>query len=480
MADVQPLFIDTDGLPTEMADTDSLDLGALDMSGDITMNSNEVTGLPAVPSATAAASKEYVDSIASGLHLKETARLATTAVLSTWIAAGSGVGKTLTSPDNLVTNNDFDSVTAALNDRILVKDGGPNATPAIDNGIYTVTQLATGALPTILTRATDFDTTAEAKAGSFLWVAEGTSQADTQWGVTTDDPITVDTTAINWTQISGPGSFIGGNGIDITGATISVDLATGAVIQPGLQFGSGADAGKLAVDPGNGITVTASGVEVDAHNGITVDANGVSVNAGSGLVANAGPGDLDVDLATGAVIQPGLQFGTGADLDKLAVLPDPAGAIDVLAAGLHVRTDDSTIQINGSNELEVIGSAQATDVQEEVTANENVSAGDPVFWGGADDEVRESMADTGGRRKVVGVMEDTVTATNDGTMVKRGTCTGVLSTATVGDRYYLAAGGGLTAANTPPTGSGDAVVFIGHARSADDLDVLIQYIGRRA
>lgn len=409
MADVQPLFIDTDGLPTEMADTDSLDLGALDMSGDITMNSNEVTGLPAVPSATGAASKEYVDAIASGLHLKETARLATTAALSTWSAAGSGVGKTLTSPDNATSNNDFDSVTAALNDRILVKDGGPNATPAVDNGIYTVTQLANGTtLPTILTRATDFDTTAEARAGSFLWVAEGTSLADTQWGVTTDDPITVDTTAINWTQLSGPGAYTGGNGIDITGSVISVDLATGSVIQPGLQFGTGADAGKLAV------------------------------------------------------------------------LPDPAGAIDVLSAGLHVRTDDTTIQINGSNNLEVLAATIAEDLKEEVVANENVTAGDPVFWGGADDQVRESMADTGGRRKAVGVMEDTVSAAASGTMVKRGTCIGVLSTATVGDRYYVAAGGGLTAANTPPTGSGDAVIFVGHARSADDLDVLIQYIGRRA
>lgn len=482
MADVQPLFIDTDGLPTEMADTDSLDLGGLDMSGDITMNSNEVTGLPATPSGdTAAASKAYVDAIASGLHLKETARLATTAVLSTWIAAGSGVGKTLTSPDNNVSNNDFDGVTASLNDRILVKDGGPNATPAVDNGIYTVTQLANGTtLPTILTRATDFDTTAEAKAGSFLWVAEGSTQADTQWGVTTDDPITVDTTAINWTQMSGPGTYTGGDGIDITGSTITVDLATGAVIESGLQFGSGADAGKLAVDPGNGIQVTSSGVEAVAYNGITVDANGISVNAGDGLVANAGPGDLDIDLATGAVIQPGLQFGTGADAGKLAVLPDPAGALLVLAAGLHVNTDDTTIQINGSNQLEVIGAAQAEDLQEEVTANENVTAGDPVFWGGANDQVQESRAATAGRRKVVGVMEDTVTATNTGTMIKRGTCAGVLSSATVGDRYYLAAAGGLTAANTPPTGSGDAVIFIGHARNADDLDVLIQYIGRRA
>jgi len=473
MANVQPLFIGSEGLPTEMADTDSLDLGALNMSGDITMSTNEVTGLPATPSGdTAATSKAYVDAIASGLHLKETCRLGTTAALSTWTANGSGVGKTLTAPDNSTSYNDFDSITASLNDRILVKDGGPNATPAIDNGIYEVTQLGDGATqPCILTRATDFDTTTEVKAGSFTWVAEGNTQADTQWGVTTDDPITVDTTAINWTQLSGPGAYTGGDGIDITANVIKVDLATGAVIQPGLQFGTGADAGKLAVDPANGITVTASGVEVDPGAGISVDANGVNVNAGDGISATLA-GTTDVDLSA----TPGLEFSTG----QLQVLVDPAGALLRLAAGLHVNTDDSTIQINGSNQLEVLGADNAINLQEEVTANEAVTAGDPVHWGGANDEVRESMADSAGRRKVVGVMEDTTAASATGTMIKRGDCDGVLSGATVGDRYYLAAGGGLSAANTPPTGSGDAVIFIGHARNSTDLDVLIQFIGIRA
>jgi len=410
MADVQPLFIGSDGLPTEMQDTDELDLGALDMSGDITMNSNEVTGLPATPSgSTAATSKAYVDAIASGLHLKATCRLATTAVLSTWAALGSGVGKTLTAPDFSTSHNDFDGVTAALNDRILVKDGGPNATPAVDNGIYIVTALGNGVdTATELTRATDFDTTAEALAGSFTWVAEGSSQADTQWGVTTDDPITVDTTAINWTQIGGPGLYTGGDGIDISTNVISVDLATGAVIEAGLQFGTGADAGKLAVKP-------------DGTKGIEVGANGVAV-----------------------------------------------------------KVDGSTIGFDGSGQLEALAATIAEDLKEEVVAFENVSAGDPVHWGGADDQVRESQAGTSGRETVVGVMEDAVTATNSGTMVKRGTCLGVLTGATRGDSYFLAAAGGLSAPNTPPTGTGNVVVLVGYARSDTDLDVIIQVMGRRA
>jgi len=472
MADRQPLFVNATGLPEEMADDDSLDLGGLTMSGDIAMANNEVTGLPASPSGpTAAVSSAYIDSVIAAQPPRESCRLATTAALSTWVAAGSGVGKTLTSPDNLVANNDFDGVTAALNDRILVKNGGPNATPAIDNGIYTVTQLATGSAPTILTRATDLDEDDEMFEGVTVWVNEGTDHQNQRWTIYSNDPLTVDTSANEWTQTGGTGLFTGGDGIDITGSAISVDLAT----NPGLEFDGGSP-NKLRVKEYNGITRDANGIGVDAHNGITVDANGVSVNAGSGLVANAGPGDLDIDLATGAVIQPGLQFGTGADLDKLAVLPDPAGAIDVLAAGLHVITDDTTIQINGSNELEVIGAGDANRVSREVTCFENVSAGDPVHWGGADNQVRESQAGTTGRKKVNGVMEDTVTAINQGTMVQRGRCAGVLSGATRGDLYYCAAGGGLSAANTPPTGGQNWVVLVGEAQSADDLDVRIQYI----
>jgi len=473
MANVNPMFVNTDGLPEEMQDDDTLDLGGLVMTGDITMGGNEVTGLPSTPSGvSAAASKAYVDAVAQGLNPKEACRLATTAALSTWTAAGSGVGKTLTAPNFNASNNDFDGVTAALGDRVLVKDGGPNATPAIDNGIYEVTALGNGVdAATELTRADDFDgsPSSEVAAGDHVWVTEGSTQDDTAWVVTTNNPITVDTTAINWSQYGGQGALTGGNGIDISAGVVSVDLATGAVLQPGLQFGSGADAGKLAVDPGNGVQVTAAGVEVDPGAGITVDANGVNVNAGDGLVATLG-GDLDIDLTA----TPGLEFSGG----DLQVLVDPAGAIDRIAAGLHVRTDDSTIQINGSNELEVIGAGDATRLAEEVTANENLSVGDPVFWGGANDEVRESQAGGAGRRKVVGVMEDGPTATNTGTMVRRGIVQNVLTGATVGTRYFLASGGGLT--TTPPTASGEAVWFIGHAVNATDLDVQPQFISIRA
>ncbi len=459
MANVNPLFINSDGLPQGMADSDTMDLGGLTMTGDIAMGSNEVTGLPSTPSGdTAAASKAYVDAVASGLAPKDSAVVATTAPLSTWSASGSGVGKTLTAPTNASSYNDIDSVTLSLNDRVLVKDGGPSGSPDADNGIYYVTALGNDTDTSFeLTRATDFDTTTETVAGSHLWVTEGNTYADTAWVVTTNDPITVDTTDIEWSQYGGTGTYTGGDGITISTNTISVDLATIS----GLEFSSG----ELRIDAYQGVAIDANGLSADPGAGIGVDGTGIYVDAGDGLTTSGG--DLDIDLSS----TPGLEFSTG----QLQVLVDPAGAILRQAAGLHVNTDDSTIQINGSNQLEVINVAIAQALKFEVTANEAVSAGDPVFWGGANNEIQESQASTAGRKKVVGVMEDAVSASGTGTMVLRGVCSGVLSSATVGTRYFLAAAGGLT--TSPPTTSGDLVCLIGHAKNADDLDVLIQIIG---
>ena len=63
-------------------------------------------------------------------------------------------------------------------------------------------------------------------------------------------------------------------------------------------------------------------------------------------------------------------------------------------------------------------------------------------------------------------------------VVRRGIATGVLTGATVGDRYYVAVGGGLT--TTAPTGGGNNIILVGTAVNATDLEVNPQYMGRKA
>lgn len=105
---------------------------------------------------------------------------ATTAALptATYANGAAGVGATLTA----TTNGAFpsqDGISIPLLGRILVK----NQALALENGVYVLTTVGTAGTPWVLTRATDFDTTAELTivAGALFavsaYVANGTTQA---------------------------------------------------------------------------------------------------------------------------------------------------------------------------------------------------------------------------------------------------------------------------------------------------------------
>lgn len=101
-------------------------------------------------------------------------RLATTAALTATYANGTlGVGATLTNSGAMAALT-IDSVATVVGDRVLVKD---QAT-ASQNGIYTVTDIGSGATNWVLTRATDFDTAAEMIRGLTAEVTEGTVGAN--------------------------------------------------------------------------------------------------------------------------------------------------------------------------------------------------------------------------------------------------------------------------------------------------------------
>jgi hypothetical protein len=144
-----------------------------------------------------AATKGYVDAARSGLDVKASVRVATTAPVL--LASGLENGDTL------------DGVTLATGDRVLVKDQSSGS----ENGIYVVQ--ATGAA----VRATDADVSAEVTAGMFTFVAEGTTNADSGWVLTTNDTVTLGTTALTFAQFSGAGQITAGDGLTKTGNTIN-------------------------------------------------------------------------------------------------------------------------------------------------------------------------------------------------------------------------------------------------------------------
>lgn len=165
---------------------------------DLSANSHKITNLSTPTSANDAANKSYVDAAAAGIDWKASVRAATTAngTLATAFENGDVI----------------DGVTLATGDRILLK----NQTTGAENGIYTIN--ASGSP----TRATDADASAEVTAGLGVFVSEGTANGNTAWVLTTDDPITLGTTALVFTQFSGPGSYTAGTGLTLTGTVFAL------------------------------------------------------------------------------------------------------------------------------------------------------------------------------------------------------------------------------------------------------------------
>lgn len=160
-----------------------------------------------------------------------------------------------------------DGVSVVAGNRVLVK----NQTTGSANGIYVA---AAGAW----TRATDMDTADEA-LGAAVFVSEGTANGNQVWLMTTDAPIVIGTTALVWAQIGGGagGSYTAGNGILITGSSISVDPAVTAR-KASATIGDGVATTLSVTHNLNTLDVQVSVREVSSGAQVLVDnvANGVN------------------------------------------------------------------------------------------------------------------------------------------------------------------------------------------------------------
>ena len=157
--------------------------------------------------------KTYVDSVANGLDVKASVKVATTANLAATYNNGAG---TLTASSNGAIA--VDGVTLSVNDRVLVKD----QTTQTQNGFYKVTATGSGGAAFVLTRTPDADEASEVTGGAFTFVEEGTANADNGYVATHNGTPTLGTTNITFDQFSGAGQIAAGNGLTKTGNTIDV------------------------------------------------------------------------------------------------------------------------------------------------------------------------------------------------------------------------------------------------------------------
>jgi len=182
-----------------------------DANGNITLTPNG-TGEVRVPTITSssdansAANKGYVDAVVTGLDVKNSCRVVTDAVLPSYSNVdGPGIGAKLVATANGAFPT-VDGVTLVANDRILVDDNGTTGPNASDRGIYTLDVVGDGSTAWELIRATDADEDTEVTSGLFTFIEEGTVGANCGHILVTPDPITVDTTALSFTQFSGAGA----------------------------------------------------------------------------------------------------------------------------------------------------------------------------------------------------------------------------------------------------------------------------------
>lgn len=278
-----------------------------------------------------AATKGYVDAARSGLDVKQSVRAATTAPIN--ISA------------DLENGDVIDGVTLVTGDRVLVK----NQSTGSENGIYVV--VASGAA----SRATDADTSAEVTTGMFTFVSEGTTNADSGWVLTTNDTITLGTTALAFAQFSGAGQITAGAGLTKTGNTIdavgtadritvnadSIDIASTYVGQATITtLGTIATGTWQATDVGIAYGGTNASTEADARANLAAGGTqGVGVSAP--VLTRKVTATVGDNSATSFQIQHG--FGTR---EVMIQVYDAATYDTVIADTIRTDTNNVTVQFS--------------------------------------------------------------------------------------------------------------------------------------
>jgi hypothetical protein len=319
--------------------------------------------------------------------------------------------------------NSVDGVNLSLNDRILVA-GQSNA---VQNGIYYVTTLGSGANGT-WSRSIDTDTTGELLAGTIVMVTEGLIYADTQWKLTTNDPIVIGTTALTFEQNS---AFAFGN--VYANGTAVLATSVGDVV----TFSAGNNISITGNNSSKTVTIGVTGISLNSISNGTSNVNVVS-SGGNVTVGVGGTSNVAV-FATSGVFVTGVVSATGnitgANLNTSGLVSATGNLVggNITTAGLITATGNitSTANVTGGN-ITTAGLITATG---NITSTANVTGGNITTAGliTATGNITSTANVTGGNITTAGL----ITATGN-----------ITSSANISGGNILGNGRNLTGINT--------------------------------
>lgn len=328
----------TDGLALKLSKSGDT------MTGTLNMSSNLISNLASPVSGTDAANKNYVDNKITGLSWRpsvnlfdavDTTRPATTATQIDGVTITSGIRVLFIS---LTTGNN-EVYTAAVSGSAITW------TLAIDG------QAGTG-LPA---------------TGDALLIEFGSLYGQTAW----------DYNGTLWVQFNGAGSIQAGSGLTKSGNTLSVIPGAGITFVPAGDVGLNiyTSAGVQTVDPATGIASSAANAQLSAKLadatltksvsglavGVIQTANIASQAITTSLIADASV--TNAKLASLSVATANIQDSsiTTAKLSANSVTATKlassvagiALALDATTNAINVQVDNSSIDINGSNQVEI-------------------------------------------------------------------------------------------------------------------------------
>jgi len=491
----KPIVLDAAGLiDSSMINFGSIDHGALSgladddhtqyllvsgtraMTGALDMGTFKVTNMADGTADTDGVTVRQLVNSVNGIDWKESARLATQVNINLASAPAT-----------------IDGVAPANGDRILVKE----QTTLSENGIYIYNGAAAA-----MTRSADADESSEVSAMMTVGVSEGTVDADRVFTVTSNDPLTIGVSDIVFGVLP-VNTFVGGDGIEITGTLIQVDLLASG----GLKFVGN----ELAVEPadfaGNGLLDDGSdNLAIDFASVFTIDAADAKAIEASKLASTTnGEGAAIIGIEDASAYYAGTDLESvlnelEAQLGGLTsstfnfaennVLADNDAVYPALEK-LDLKFGDlaSTAVGEGASLIgieDAAGNYTATDVEaalaevyalasvstgEVAVAGAAISKGDLLYYSAAGEV---SPMPIGAANRAVGVALNDALATEEVKYARWDELvTGVLTGATFGTRYYW---DGTALTTTIPSGAGQYVWQVGISKNSTDLLATVEFV----